>query len=827
MISFGADLKNFNRTALLDQERTRRPIMPGVVVRLASLSPRLSSGPGRSRRTLALDRWQLPRDDAQNRASILVWPGSIEPRQGLIRASLRQGNTMTSSPGKPLIMFALLLALALNTVAAEDPVIVRDLLSDTWVATDALGRSLPVGEEVGPPRTKKFVGVFYFLWLGQSGDLGPFDITKILARDPSAIHNPRSQLWGPELAPHHWGESIFGYYVSDDESVLKKHAQMLADADVDMIVFDVTNQFTYPQSWKALCRVFDQVKRDGNRVPQIAFLCPFGDPAKVVRELWNDLYSQDRNRDLWFRWEGKPLILADPASLGSGIESGRRTTPVELAAGHTLGQTFTVGHPFRAVGAAAPTWASRGSAVTLTLYRQAAAREPMASRRYENIDDNAWLMLELDRDLPAGPYVLEMSDPRGPVGWWSGRESGPGRGPALTDGAVTAGGRTLRITIAKEADDRIRRFFTFRKPQPDYFRGPTGPGQWSWLEVYPQHAFYKTPGSPEEVAVGVGQNAADGKLSVFTNPRAHGRSFHDGKEPGPGARDTSGRNFAEQWAGALAIDPALIFVTNWNEWIAGRFSPANMPLHGSGPVTFVDEFDAEFSRDIEPMKGGHGDNYYYQMIANIRRYKGARPGTAVDSRSIMIDGHFADWAMVQPEYRDTTGDLVRRDHHGWGKSLHYANKTGRNDIVSAKVSIDGKTVSFYVRTNDRLTNPVDPNWMLLFIDADRNSKTGWLGYDLVVNRQVSGSTRAVVERNLDGRYTWGSPVEVARAVAGNELELAIPRELIGVASLPGTIDFKWADNIQQTGEWSDFTVYGDAAPNDRFNYRAIFRAAAP
>jgi hypothetical protein len=41
-------------------------------------------------------------------------------------------------------------------------------------------------------------------------------------------------------------------------------------------------------------------------------------------------------------------------------------------------------------------------------------------------------------------------------------------------------------------------------------------------------------------------------------------------------------------------------------------------------------------------------------------------------------------------------------------------------------------------------------------------------------------------------------------------------------SSPFTIDFKWADNLQQTGEWSDFTLNGDAAPNDRFNYRAGF-----
>jgi hypothetical protein len=87
----------------------------------------------------------------------------------------------------------------------------QDVRSDTWVATDALRRSLPVAEEVGPPRANKFVGVFYFLWLGQSGDLGPFDITKILSKDPTAIRDPRSPFWGPELYPHHWGESIFGY----------------------------------------------------------------------------------------------------------------------------------------------------------------------------------------------------------------------------------------------------------------------------------------------------------------------------------------------------------------------------------------------------------------------------------------------------------------------------------------------------------------------------------------------------------------------------------------------------------------------------------------
>jgi hypothetical protein len=192
---------------------------------------------------------------------------------------------------------------------------------------------------------------------------------------------------------------------------------------------------------------------------------------------------------------------------------------------------------------------------------------------------------------------------------------------------------------------------------------------------------------PEEVAVGVAQNAVDGKLGVLSHPRSLGRSFHDGRQPGPESQNHSGRNFAAQWRRALQIDPPFVFVTGWNEWIAGRFD-SSFPLAGSGPVTFCDEFNPEYSRDIEPMKGGHGDNYYYQLVASIRRYKGARAVPPVEPRPIQVDGQFDDWNGVQPEFRDTIGDPVRRDHPGWGKNLHYRNTTGRNDIVAAKVSLD-------------------------------------------------------------------------------------------------------------------------------------------
>ena len=40
---------------------------------------------------------------------------------------------------------------------------------------------------------------------------------------------------------------------------------------------------------------------------------------------------------------------------------------------------------------------------------------------------------------------------------------------------------------------------------------------------------------------------------------------------------------------------------------------------------FVDQYNAEFNRCIQPMKGGYTDNYYMQMAENIRQYKGIRP----------------------------------------------------------------------------------------------------------------------------------------------------------------------------------------------------------
>ena len=151
----------------------------------------------------------------------------------------------------------------------------------------------------------------------------------------------------------------------------------------------------------------------------------------------------------------------------------------------------------------------------------------------------------------------------------------------------------------------------------------------------------------------------------MSEPGARGRSFH-------------GNNYAEQWERAIQEDPRVVFITGWNEWFAGRFDEF---IGIKTPPMFVDEFDEEHSRDIEPMKGGHGDNYYWQTVNFIRRYKGAPPlPPAVTPQAIVIDGKFDDWKSVRPEYSDTVGDPVHRHHARLGQSrpLHQQHRPQRH-----------------------------------------------------------------------------------------------------------------------------------------------------
>ena len=201
----------------------------------------------------------------------------------------------------------------------------------------------------------------------------------------------------------------------------------------------------------------------------------------------------------------------------------------------------------------------------------------------------------------------------------------------------------------------------------------------------------------------------------------------------------------------------------------------------------------------------------------VRKFKGMKAPEKVSAPKTIKIGKADGWADVAPNFAHYKGNTMHRDHEG-RYDQYYRNNTGRNDIVRAKVARDAEKVYFYVETAEALTPQTDRNWMMLFIDADRDKSTGWNGYDFIVNRVNPKGNKAVIEKNIGNRWEWEQAAETKLAVNGNKLELEIPRSVLNLSGKTVNIEFKWNDNMQENGNIMDFYVNGDTAPGGRFNF---------
>lgn len=120
-------------------------------------------------------------------------------------------------------------------------------------------------------------------------------------------------------------------------------------------------------------------------------------------------------------------------------------------------------------------------------------------------------------------------------------------------------------------------------------------GEWSFLNPV-NVPTYGRDGKIEQTCV-----CTATQETYMTAPTAHGRDH--------------GRFLYEQWKRAFAYRPKVITVTWWNEWAAQLFRDEN------GNPQFVDNYTENYSRDIEPMEGGHGDRYYQWTKEYIRAYR--------------------------------------------------------------------------------------------------------------------------------------------------------------------------------------------------------------
>ena len=615
---------------------------------------------------------------------------------------------------------------------------------DTWVATDEQLRTLPT--DVREKRNDREVVMLYWDWhterianYSSPAYTSVVNVTGVQWFFPDALTDRTHTAWGYSSDPNNpqlcfWGEPLFGYYRTTDPWVLRKHAEMLADAGVDAVIFDCTNgTFMWWSSVQQILQTWTQAQLDGVKAPKIAFMLPLSgtdvnginngtNNVTDLRFLWRNLYSSSSYKNLWYYVGGKPLIMAYPQNLTNSVE-----------------------------------------------------------------------------------------------------------------------------------DNAILNFFTFRPGQPDYVTGDIpdalGNHQWGWLQDYPQHTFNNN----EQITVGVAQNARDasgGHCFAFNAPGTYGRSYTKAKgnsllvEPAnPGALGSFiyGYNFQEQWNRALDMDSKYVLIDGWNEWVAYKFDewPPKGSSQGFWPdpsedptacYAFADQYDAERSRDIEPTGnwGDHGDDYYYQLVQNVRRYKGIDSHYPNVSRkeTMDIDGDFSGWEKVSPDFKHYPGNTMHRNHAGH-VTLQYTNNTGRNDIVDARVTRDKDYVYFYVETAANITSRTDPRWMRLLINIDRNATTGWKGYDFCLNYLNPTSDSVGIVSEPDGSaWGWRNAGTFDYAVSGKKMEIRVARSVLGVAAgAPLDFEFKWADNnlydeVPAGRETRILNLYvdGDAAPGGRFNF---------
>lgn len=285
-------------------------------------------------------------------------------------------------------------------------------------------------------------------------------------------------------------------------------------------------------------------------------------------------------------------------------------------------------------------------------------------------------------------------------------------------------------------------------------------------------------------------------VSFSDTLNCHGRGYDAVLGKNIHSEMRNGLNFQNQWKTALDnIDKVNnVFVTGWNEWTAYKLSV-------KGRLQFYDLFNEECSRDIEMMKGGYGDNFYIQLADNIQRFKG-ECGIAAQH-----DGF----------YLDPQGDALVRDYRNINGSEHFFDNSARNDIVSIKVTDDGKDVVFEITTAAPVTpySNGDLGWMNILVKTD-SSKDRFFEYDYVINRYptVNGST--TVERiTPSGKKTVG---QAAYSCKGNVLKVSVPVESLGLSKDSVHFSFKVADNVTHPDDIMDYYISGDSAPLGRLSF---------
>ncbi len=591
----------------------------------------------------------------------------------------------------------------------------------------------------------RYVGVFYFLWLGTHlSSAGVYDVTKLQKTEEGAAAVLDSSYGLGEKVPNtvspedgypdgmesptnyvHWTtEPLYGYYNTADEWVITRHMELLTMAGVDFIFFDTTNQYDYAQNEhpsftldpddpksvqlsRPTYTVLDtilELSRQGWDVPKVVFYTNYKS-GEVARQIYNNFYASGKYDSIWFAPFGKPMIVG--------------TTEAN-----------------------------------------------------EGTDQTGANRVDIDADL--------------------------------------------------------QEYFDVRESQwPSKASQPNG---FPWMDWSDADNYYFEDN--KMVNVNVAQHGAtETSYSAYTNygRAADGRSSRGWNERAFTIEENwaAGKNIEDQWDTVFKYEDQgrtveMITVSAWNEWLAWKYNPAG------SQILYVDNFNAEFSRDMEMDRYYYQDNFYLQLVRNVRRYKYSEVNADGYLWTAGTPSSFEDFQAATAVYRDFVGDARLRDFYGFDirpgsreaglLGSWYYDDSNRNDIASVKVMHDDANVYFLIETADAIT-PYEggENWMNLLIKTGNSTaQNSWEGFDFILNRAPENG-RASVEKSAGG-WNWTSVGTAGMTVQGNRMMITLPLAMLGLSAGHVAFEFKVADNVTAYTDIMDYYVTGDSAPIGRLNY---------
>ncbi len=281
-----------------------------------------------------------------------------------------------------------------------------------------------------------------------------------------------------------------------------------------------------------------------------------------------------------------------------------------------------------------------------------------------------------------------------------------------------------------------------------------------------------------------------------------------------------GTNFQYQWDNVFnsAEEVNMVVVTGWNEWIAQKQSTLQNTYHTSLRAVFVDSFNMPYSRDAEMMTGGYADNYYLQLVRNIRKFKyETSESGAVENEKTTIDitKGISEWTGITRIYLDAAGEVAERNYKSVDPALVYTDTSNRNDVVSLKIANDSQNLYLRIETKEKVTahESGDEEWMNVYIST--GEVNGWESYNYIVNRKPQDNGITSVQKITGEELSDCGSASYYQE--GNYIFFAIPLSSVN-GSAGEEIQIKITDNMQSFMNADDFYISGESAPVGRLNY---------